>query len=179
MRPTSRSSGHTDRTGPSTGAAARIPYVIVFPEALIARSAHPEVLRGLVRRLNVVLDRQQWSQNDTPFFLLTLLAHAPTMQALPSASRWHTLGGERTSPFFAAPREAVKVVGIDCKSELFGADGDGLSAMPRETASFVTDPGEIYTMSPTLIPIAATFAQFLNGYAASCREANLTKHASL
>ena len=160
-------------------AAARIPYVIVFPEALIARSAHPEVVRGLVRRLNVVVDRQQWSQNDTPLFLLTLLAHAPTMQLLPSASRWHTLGGERTSPFFKAPREDVKLVGIDCKSELFGADDRGLSVMPREAASFVTNPGEIYTMSPTLIPVAATLSHFLNGYATSCREANLTKHASL
>jgi hypothetical protein len=160
-------------------AAARIPYVVVIPESLVARSAHPEVLRDLVRRLDLVLDRQQWSQNDTPLFLLTLLAHAPTMQALPPASRWHTLGGERTSPFFASPRDEVKVVGIDCKSELFGADEHGLSVLPRETASFVKDPGEIYTMSPTLIPIAATFTRLLNGYAASCRETNLGKHASL
>ncbi len=160
-------------------AAARIPYVIVFPESLIARAAHPDVVRGLVRRLNVVLDRQQWSQNDTPLFLLTLLAHAPTMEALPSSARWHTLGGERTSPFFKAPHEDVKLVGIDCKSELFGADDQGRSVMPREAASFVSSPGEIYTMSPTLIPIAATFSQFLNGYAATCRDANLSKHASL
>ena len=115
-------------------AAARIPYVIVFPESLIARSAHPEVVRELVRRLNVVLDRQHWSQNDTPLFVLTLLAHAPSMQAMPSASRWHTLGGERTSPFFKAPRDDVKIVGIDCKSELFGADEPRhRSVMPRES----------------------------------------------
>ena len=159
-------------------AHARIPYVIVFPEPLIEGSAHPDVVRSLVRRLDVVLDRQQWSQNDTPLFLLTLLGRAPGMQALPRASRWHTLGGERTSPFFTSPREDVKIVGIDCKAELFGADSRGMSVMPRETASFVSDPDQIYTMAPTLIPIAASFSRFLNGYAASCRESNLSRHAS-
>jgi hypothetical protein len=160
-------------------ALARIPYVIVFPEPLIARSAHPDALRALVRRLDDVLDRQQWSQNDTPLLLLTLLAHAPGMQALPPASRWHTLGGERTSPFFKAPRDDAKIVGIDCLSNFFAADDRGQMVMPRETATFLTSPSEIYTMSPTLLPVAATLSQFFNGYAASCRDTNRSQHARL
>ncbi len=168
----------TDKDWVIDRALARIPYVIVFPEPLIARAAHPDVARDLVHRLNVVLDRQEWSQDDTPLLLLTLLAHAPTMKAMPPSSRWHTLGGERTSPFFKAPQTA-KIVGIDCLSEMFATDDQGHLVMPRETASFVTSPGEIYTMSPTLIPIAATFSQYLNGYAESCRDENLNKHASL
>ncbi len=160
------------------GAHAKIPYAILFPEALIEKSSHPDVLRDLITRLNAVLDRQQWAQNDTPLMLLTLMSHAPGMQLLPPEARWHTLGGARTSPFFVPPQDDVKIVGIDCVSELFGTDEQGRSILPRETASFVKTEDEIYTVSPTLIPIAATFSRFLNGYASACRDSRVNKHAS-
>ncbi len=151
---------------PATGL---IPFVIVVPEPLIAKSAHPERVRELVRALNTALDHEPWSQNDVPLLLLTLLAHAPGMKAMPTASRWHTLGGERTSPYFVPPREDVKVLGVNCVASLFGTDAQDHSLLPPETSSFVNDESEIYTSSPSLIPIAATFSRFLNGYAARCQ----------
>lgn len=77
-------------------------------------------------------------------------------------------GGERTSPFFAGPRSEVKIVGIDCVAEFFGTDEEGKGILAPETASFVKSANEIYTSSPSLIPVAATFSRFLNGYAAQC-----------
>jgi hypothetical protein len=146
-----------------------IPFAIVIPEPLIGKASRPDRVRELVRELNRALDREPWSQNDVPLFVLALLAHAPGMEAMPAAARWHTLGGERTSPFFMPPRPDVKVVGIDCVAELFGTDEHDRSLLPPETASFVKNANEIYTSSPSLIPVAATFSRFLNGYAATCR----------
>jgi hypothetical protein len=144
-----------------------IPFVIVLPEPLIAKSARPERVRELVRDLNRSLAQGPWSQNDVPAFLLALLGHAPGMLALPASARWHTIGGERTSPFFAPPHPDVKVIGIDCVAGFFGTDAEGHSLLPPETASFVTDSSQIYTSSPTLLPVAGAFSRFLNGYAST------------
>jgi hypothetical protein len=167
------------RDGWSIEAAhARIPFVMVMPEALVKKSAHPDVVRELVKKLNAAIDRRPWAQNDAPLLLLTLLSKGPGMQALGAEGRWHTLGGARTSPFFDPPQKDVAVMGIDCRSELFGADGTGRSVLPRERASFVKNADEIYTVSPTLIPIAATFSRFLNGYADACSIAKPEQHAA-
>jgi hypothetical protein len=149
-------------------AHARIPFVIVLPEPLIEKSAHPDVVRDLVQKLNAAINRRPWAQNDTPLLLLTLLSKSPGMQALVAENRWHTLGGARTSPFFTPPREDVAVVGIDCKAEFFGTNARGESVLPRERASFVKNADEMYTVSPTLIPIAASLSRFFNGYANAC-----------
>ncbi|MDF2698245.1 MAG: hypothetical protein K0S65_6628, partial [Labilithrix sp.] len=110
-------------------AHALIPFAIVLPDPLIAKAAHPERVRELVRQVHAALDHQPWSQNDVPLLVLSLLSHAPGMKALPPEQRWHTLGGE----------------------------------------SFVKNASEIYTSSPSLIPVAATFSHFLNGYVATCQ----------
>jgi Sulfatase len=149
-------------------AHALIPFAIVLPDPLIASTAHPDRVRALVREVHAALDHQPWSQNDVPLFVLTLLSHAPGMQALPSEHRWHTLGGERTSPFFMPPRADVKVVGINCLAGFYGTDENDRTLLPPETASFVTSANDIYTSSPSLIPVAATFSRFLNGYATAC-----------
>lgn len=154
-------------------AHALIPFVIVLPDPLVARTAHPDTVREIVRQLNAALDHHAWSQNDVPSFLLALLSHSPGMKAMAPELRFHTLGGERTSPFFTPPRPEAKVVGIDCVAELFGADDEDRPLLAHETASFVKNENEIYSVSPTLIPIAAAFSRFLNGYAASCRPSTL------
>lgn len=81
------------------------------------------------------------------------------MNAMPPSMRWHTLGGERTGPFFVLPRDGVKVVGIDCVAELYGTEAHDPWLLPPETSSFVQTPSDLYTSSPSLIPIAATFSE--------------------
>src|SRR5262249_21132623 len=122
---------------PTLGARALIPFAIVLPEPLINAAAHPNDLRGIVRELNSVMNRHPWAQNDVPLLVLTLLSHAPTVEALSPDARWHTLGGERTSPFFKPPNDGVEVVGIDCLSGFYGTNETGTPLLPHETASFV------------------------------------------
>ena len=159
---------HTTPEWNRHSAQALIPFVIVFPEALLAKLARPERARELVRALNEAFAHEPWSENDVPTLLLTLLSHGPGMRAIPPARRWHTFGGERTSPFFVPPRPEVKILGIDCVAELFGTDDQDRSLLAPEKASFVRHERDLYTSSPTLIPVAATFSRFLNGYAATC-----------
>lgn len=146
---------------------ARIPFAIVFPEPLIAASAHPDDVRGLVHALNDAVNGRAWSQNDTPLFVLTLIGHAPGMRALPRSKRWHTLGGERTSPYFS-PLHGAKAQGIDAMSGLFGEDDEGHSLLPAEKAAFVTKPEELFTSSPSLTPVAASMGDFLRDYVVPC-----------
>jgi hypothetical protein len=157
-------------------AHGRIPFVIILPEALVASASNPNRVRELVRELDVALDGHAWSQDDVPLFLLTLLGHSPKIRALPQELAWHTLGGERTSPYYTPPRPDVKVVGIDCAAELFGVDDEGAPHLPSETATFVKEEAEIYTMAPTLIPVAASLSRFLNGYANPCSSTTTNAH---
>jgi hypothetical protein len=158
-------------------ASGVIPFAIVLPDALVAESARPDRVRAIARDLNGALGDHAWSQNDTPLLVLALLAHAPAMTALAPERRWHTLGGQRTSPFFVPPEVAgdpgapgrrVVVMGIDAGAKLFGVDDDSRQVLPAETASFVRSAEEIYTMSPTLMPVASAMCTFLNGYAERC-----------
>jgi hypothetical protein len=149
-------------------ATARIPFTIVLPDALVASSKDPEAVRALVRELNAALDGHAWSQNDVPMFVLTLLGRGPAMRAIPAERRWHTFGGERTSPYFRALSPAAKIVGIDAIAELYGENDAEQSLLPPEKASFVSKPSEITTSSPSLIPVAATMQSYLRGYVAKC-----------
>jgi hypothetical protein len=149
-------------------ATARIPFAIVLPEGLIASSKNPDVVRATVRDLNQALDGHAWSQNDVPFFLLTLLSRSPGIRAIPAERRWHTLGGERTSPYFVSLKPEAKVIGIDSIADLYGENDAEESLLPSEKASFVSDPSEITTSSPSLTPVAAAMQTYLTGYVAKC-----------
>lgn len=160
---------------------ALIPFAIVLPEPLIEASARPETIRNIVREIHASLNEAQhpWSQNDVPLFVLSLLMHAPGTKAIPAEWRWHTLGGERTSPYFRLPAQATpgaKIMGINSVSELYVTDARGVSLLPTERASFVRDASEIYTSAPTLMPVAVTLSRFLRSYAESCRSTPM--HAS-
>jgi hypothetical protein len=149
-------------------ATARIPFAIVLPDALVASRRHPDAVRDLVRELNRTLDGHAWSQNDVPFFVLTLLARAPGMREVPPERRWHTLGGERTSPYWMSLKPEAKVIGIDSVADLYGENDAEESQLPPEKASFVSKPSEITTSSPSLIPVAAAMKTYLTGYVAKC-----------
>jgi len=149
-------------------ATARIPFAIVLPEPLIASSKNPEAVKDIVRDLNRALDGRAWSQNDVPFFVLTLVSHSPGVRAISAERRWHTLGGERTSPYFVSLKPEAKVIGIDSIADLYGANDAEQSLLPPEKASFVSKPSEITTSCPSLTPIAAAMKTYLTGYVAKC-----------
>ena len=108
----------------------------------------------------------------SPLFVLTLLAHAPGMRGIAAGGTLAYARRRAHEPvLLARSQPAAKVVGIDCVAELFGTDEhDRLAAPAGEGVVRERDATSIYTSSPSLVPIAATFSRFLNGYAARCSE---------
>ncbi len=158
-------------------AHSRIPFLIVFPEALIRSSKNPERVQKLVFELNQMLSERPVSQNDVPRILLRLLSSSPALATLVDPWRWHNLGGQALSPYFrveAAPD--ARVIGIDASSRLFWLTETGKLVDPDEPASPSFDVEGARRITPTLGPEAALLATFMQGYQHRCWEWQLIRH---
>jgi hypothetical protein len=152
-------------------ARSRIPFVLLFPEALVLASADPTKTREALRAVNAELDTVPISENDVPSLLLALLSNSAELRGLPPEARWHTLGGAVTSPWFAgAGGESTVLSGIDCGSEFFSLDAEGRRIGPSASAGPLEATGDLYTACPALQPVRSLLASFLNGYADKCRD---------
>lgn len=151
-------------------ARSRIPFVILFPEALILASEDPGRTRDAIRAANAELDRLPISENDVPSLLLALLSKSAELRRLPPEARWHTLGGAVTSPWFGGPTgESAALSGIDSATEFFSLDAEGRRIGPVANAGPLEAASDLYTACPPLQPVRSLLASFLNGYANECR----------
>jgi hypothetical protein len=142
-------------------AKAQVPFVIVLPDALRARVKDQAGLDATLRAVQAQLDQVVLSQNDVPTLLLALLSAHPGLRALAPAQRWHTLGGQATSPWFqAGGGEAL--LGINGVDELYTLDERGERAGPYEDAVFLQTLGDATRVTPRLIPVAATLVETLD-----------------
>jgi hypothetical protein len=148
-------------------AYSRIPFLVYFPKATLARASDPARARALLRRLNATLARTPLSQNDIPRLVLDLLAGTRPLQSLPEPWRWHTLGGERLAPAAvdAVPRAAVW--GVDTFSDAFFLDAEGRHLPAR----FLVEPlsqTEATARRDPISPSAAFLGAFFRNYANAC-----------
>jgi hypothetical protein len=101
--------------------------------------------------------------------VLALVEASGPITALPPEARWHTLGGQRTSPHWRSPtREGAAVIGLNAIGEFFAADtsGEALGAIvPVET---IASPEEIHRDHTEVRPTAAVFGHFLRDWAKRC-----------
>lgn len=132
---------------------AQVPFVIILPRA------GPELTEPL-RRASDALNARPTSLNDVPMLLLALLSQHPAVKALPSDQRWHTLGGQRTSPWFK-PRPGVALLSINGVSELFALDETGARTGDYEDSVFLKTRADRYRVTPTLIPVTAALRKHL------------------
>lgn len=149
-------------------ALSRIPFVLVLPEALLARSRNRARVHELVRELNQALAEQALSQNDVPRLLLALLARAPAMGVLPEGYRWHSLGGQALSPYFrleAAP--GARVIGVNAASRVYWVDATG-PVDPGEPAAPVFDSERARETTPSLLSQVSVYSAFLSQYGRRC-----------
>ena len=108
------------------------------------------------------MDEAPLSQNDLPALLLALLSAHPSVRGLPPEARWHTLGGQVTSPYFApGGGEGAVVLGINGVSELFALDRAGVRAGGYEDSVFLKTRADRYRVTPRLIPVTATLADVM------------------
>lgn len=161
------STGENYLWGPEEGcetddAKARIPFAIVLPRALRARVKDGNRLDTAVHRAQSLLDAAPISQNDIPSLVLTLLSAHPGIRELGANARWHTLGGQVTSPWFKpVSRPNAYVMGINGVSQFVVFDQSGARVGDYEESIFLKTRSDRTTVTPSLVPITATLSTLL------------------
>lgn len=159
------STGHAyvwgTESGPETDAQkAQVPFVVVVPQAFRARVRDVAAFDEALARAQRALDAAPTSLNDVPALLLALLSSHPGVAGLPEQARWHSLGGQRTSPWFD-PGDGAALVSINGVSELFLVDGAGRRLGGYEDSVFLKTRADRYRVTPRLIPVTATLQEVL------------------
>lgn len=154
--------GPEDVDHETDAAKTQVPFLIVIPEAFLARVKDRGALEAALAEAQRELEAQPLSQNDVPAMLLALLKHHPGLAALPKEERWHTLGGQVTSPYFqpGGAKESF-LVGINGVDQLYALDAQGTRVGAYEDAIFLRTKAERAVVTPRLIPVAATLVDVL------------------
>lgn len=135
----------------------QIPLALVIPDAFRARAKDPAALDAALADAQRLLDEAPLSQNDVPTLLLALLSAHPGVKALPPGARWHSMGGQVTSPYFEPGGEADSyLVGINGVSELYALNRAGARTGGYEDSVFLKTRADRYRVTPRLIPVTAT-----------------------
>jgi hypothetical protein len=94
--------------------------------------------------------------------MLALLGGHHGVKAISAERRWHTLGGQITSPWFRpVPRNGAYIFGINGVSELVAFDRGGARVGPYEESMFLKTRGDRYTVTPSLVPVTATLSSVM------------------
>ena len=143
-------------------AKAQLPFVIVIPTSFLARVKDRAALQAALNEAQAQLDVTPLSQNDVPALLLALLKFHPGLHSLPETSRWHTLGGQVTSPWFKpGGDERSFILGINGVDELYVLDRAGVRVGSYEDAVFLRTRSDRAQVTPRLIPVASTLVETL------------------
>lgn len=157
------STGHAyvwGKTATETDAQkAQVPFAIVVPSRFRERLADVGAFDEAFRQARTALAGPV-SLNDVPAMLLALLSAHPNVKALPAAQRWHTLGGQLTSPYFQ-PGGGATLLSINGVSELFAVDAAGERLGDYQDSVFLKTRADRYRVTPRLIPVTATLQQVL------------------
>lgn len=150
-------------------AKARIPFAIVLPRALRERARDRAALDAALRAAQRALEDGPLSQNDIPALILSLLQAHPHVRALPPDKRWHTLGGQVTSPWFRTlARRGAYVIGVNGISQLVALDRSGARVGEYEESVFLKTRSELSSVTPSLLPITVTLSALLRAPADPC-----------
>lgn len=143
-------------------AAAEIPLAILVPEQLLADAPDREAAGKALAALDRLLAARPLSGNDLPTLLLALLEEAEPLRRLEPGKRWHTMGGQATSPWFSAPGDPRGAVwGIDAVSRTFVLDEGGAPIGPRELVAPPTSAADVTSATSAIQPAAAVLRQLL------------------
>jgi hypothetical protein len=144
----------------SDAAKSQIPFAIVIPKAFLARAKDPVAAEAALKDAQALIEEAPLSQNDVPTLLLALLSAHPGLKALPADQRWHTLGGQVTSPYFepGGDRDSY-ILGINGVSELFALDRQGVRVGSYEDSVFLKTRADRYRVTPRLIPVTAVLIE--------------------
>jgi hypothetical protein len=148
--------GADDFEHETDAAKAQVPFAMVIPEAFLARVGRSPELVSALDEVQHELDRQVLSQNDIPALLLALTRAHPGRQA---SAPWHTLGGQRTSPFFQTGTPRGALLGINGVDESYVLDANEVREGAYEDAVFLRTKADRARVTPRLMPIASTLLE--------------------
>ena len=148
---------------------AHVPYLIIIPEGLSASASRPEIARPLLERLHDRAAVQVVSLMDSPTLVTSLLSSTHELASIPEPWRFHTYGGQVTSPHFAFDaRPDARVWGTDSAAFVFSADPDAsVTAYENKNRAF-SGEAELASINPSLRGPAAFLASFAKGYLGRC-----------
>ena len=154
---------------PEEKGRAHVPYVVYVPPAVVAAAPHPDAVASLLAALHDRAATQVVSLSDSPTLVTALLSASKELRSIPSPWRFHTYGGQATSPHFAfAARQTARIWGTDSAAFVFSADAEGnVSAYENKNRSF-SDVAELDAMNPSLRGPAAVLSSFVKGYLLRC-----------
>lgn len=154
---------------PEEKGRAHVPYVIYVPRALSAAAGHPASIASIMSRLRARAASLPISLMDSPTLVTSLLSSTRELRSIPEAWRFHTFGGQATSPYFAFDaRPNARVWGTDSAAFVFSADADAsVTAYENKNRAF-SGPSEMDTLNPSLRGPAAFLGSFVKGYLARC-----------
>jgi hypothetical protein len=146
---------------------AQVPYLMIVPRALTATAARPSSIPPIVARLRDRAASQVVSLMDSPALVTALLSSTRELRGIPAAWRFHTYGGQATSPRFAFVA-LTRVWGTDSAAFVFGVDAAGAVTAQSEKNHAFSDASELDTLNPSLRGPAAFLASFTRGYLGRC-----------
>lgn len=148
---------------------AHVPYLMIVPEALRAAASRPEVAGPLLERLHDRAGTQVVSLMDSPTLVTALLSSTRELRSIPEPWRFHTYGGQATSPHFTFDaRPGAQVWGTDSAAFVFSADADAsVTAYENKNRTF-SGASELESINPSLRGPAAFLASFAKGYLGRC-----------
>ena len=150
----------------------RIPVVLWIPKALRARAHDPGAVDDALGRLQELARKAPISNTDLPTLVLALLSEARGLRELAPKARFHTLGGQATSPDFASPSSSDgRVFGVDAHAHLFDVSPSGEVRPSPTTFDTLRTRDDLTRPPPEAASMLAFLGRFLRGYAAQCPRA--------
>ncbi len=147
-------------------ALTRIPAVIVVPQTWLEGLSDRGAADKAMDQAQQLLGDLPLSQNDLPAMMLALVSESSAMRGLGADERWHTMGGQRTSPYFRAEVGGECLAwGVDAQSHPFSVLADGTF---HETGERCAPQVQDKSAAPTLEPVAGFLSVLLRNYDTPC-----------
>ncbi len=149
-----------------------VPYVIYVPKALAASSAHPAKVDDAVGRLHDRAAHEVMSLSDSPTMVTSLLKSTRELRSIPAPWRFHTFGGQMTSPHFGFDANPnARIWGTNAGAMVFVVDAEGTATQYEPMSRGFSALSQLDNINPHLRAPAAFLASFTKGYLKRCESA--------
>jgi hypothetical protein len=155
----------------------QIPMAVWLPKAFRAGVSDPARFAAAWAHFQALARERAVSNADLPALVLGLLSQSRELSSLPKSQRWHTLGGQSTSPSFESPTGQGQVFGIDAHAQLFDVGANGRTHATGIVMDTLRTGDDLRNASPMNRPMLAFWGSFLRGFGAACTQASAIRSA--